>query len=56
VITQFKAFIAQVGKNLSQNQWNSLVISLQNLFEATVPVSLIEEKERYQDGGHSNSE
>jgi hypothetical protein len=38
-----------VGKNLSVNQWNSYVTSLQNLFEATIPQSLIEEKERYQE-------
>ena len=47
VINQFKQFILQVGKNLSVNQWNSYVISLQNLFEATIPVSLIEEKEKF---------
>ena len=56
VIAQFKLFIMQIGKSLSQNQWNSFVISLQNLFETTIPVSLIEEKEKYQESnsaGHA---
>lgn len=47
VIGQFKAFIGLVGRQLSPNQWNCYVSSLQNLFEATIPQSLIDEKERY---------
>jgi hypothetical protein len=48
VISQFKAYIVAIGKSLSQTQWNSYVASVQNLFEATIPQSLIEERERYQ--------
>jgi hypothetical protein len=47
VISQFKAFIGMIGRQLSPNQWNSYISSLQNLFEATIPQSLIDEKERY---------
>lgn len=47
VITQFKSFISLIGRQLSSNQWNSYITSLQNLFEATIPQSLIDERERY---------
>jgi hypothetical protein len=36
-----------IGRHLSANQWNSFVQSLQNLFEATIPQSLIDERDRY---------
>jgi hypothetical protein len=47
VVTQFKSFMSLIGKHLSANQWNSFVQSLQNLFEATIPQSLIDERDRY---------
>ncbi len=55
-MTQFKTFLLQVGKYLSANQWNQLVKSLQNLFEATIPQSLIEEKERWVENSAANQE
>jgi hypothetical protein len=52
-----------IGRLLSNNQWNAFVLSLQNLFEATIPQSLIDEKEKYleseiikKQGDHHSSE
>ena len=47
VIKHYKRFIEMVGRNMSVNQWNAYVTSLQNLFAATVQKQLIIEKEKY---------
>lgn len=53
---QFKSFVAQAGRSLTQPQWDAYVRCLQRLFASTIPQSLIEEREKYLESEESKKQ